>query len=164
MTRFAYFCGHEQWQPEELVEHAVLAEKAGFDMVVVSEHFHPWVDDQSASGFAFATIGAMAAATSTLEFAQTYYPHVRFGLALTLMNDGYIAHEFGDTWHGNDWWYDELDYDLGLPLGPAERVDLGGDPGDNLVVNGPVADSLFSPAIFFKDIEFVSEFKQTYAP
>ncbi len=69
MTKFAYFCGHEQWQPEQLVRHAVLAEQAGFDMVVVSEHFHPWVDDQSAAGFAFSTIGAMANATSNLEFA-----------------------------------------------------------------------------------------------
>ena len=69
MTVFAYFCGHEQWQPEQLVRHAVLAEEAGFDMVVVSEHFHPWVDDQSAAGFAFSTIGAMANATSKLDFA-----------------------------------------------------------------------------------------------
>lgn len=69
MTKFAYFCGHEQWQPEELVRHAVLAEEAGFDMVVVSEHFHPWVDDRSAAGFAFSTIGAMANATTNLEFA-----------------------------------------------------------------------------------------------
>lgn len=68
MTKFAYFAGHEQWQPEELVKHAVLAEKAGFDMIVVSEHFHPWVDDQSAAGFAFSTIGAMAQATETVEF------------------------------------------------------------------------------------------------
>lgn len=67
MTRFAYFCGHEQWQPEELVEHAVLAEEVGFDAVVVSEHFHPWVDDDSAAGFAFSTIGAMARATERLE-------------------------------------------------------------------------------------------------
>ncbi len=68
MTKFAYFAGHEQWQPEELVKHAVLAEKAGFDMIVVSEHFHPWVDDQSAAGFAFSTIGAMAQATERVEF------------------------------------------------------------------------------------------------
>ncbi|MDK1103875.1 MAG: TIGR03557 family F420-dependent LLM class oxidoreductase, partial [Actinomycetota bacterium] len=67
LTRFAYFCGHEQFQPEVLVEHAVLAENAGFDMVLVSEHFHPWVDDVGASGFAFATIAAMAQATSTIE-------------------------------------------------------------------------------------------------
>lgn len=68
MTQFAYFCGHEQWQPEELVEHAVLAEQAGFDMVVVSEHFHPWVDDHSAAGFAFSTIAAMAQATERVTF------------------------------------------------------------------------------------------------
>jgi coenzyme F420-dependent glucose-6-phosphate dehydrogenase len=68
MTRFAYFCGHEQWQPEDLVRHARLAEAAGFDMVMVSEHFHPWVDDDSASGFAFSTIGAMTAVTDKIEF------------------------------------------------------------------------------------------------
>jgi len=68
LTKFAYFCGHEQFQPEELVRHAVLAEEAGFDMVMVSEHFHPWVDDESAAGFAYATIGAMAQATERIEF------------------------------------------------------------------------------------------------
>ena len=68
MTKFAYFCGHEQWHPEQLVEHAALAERAGFDMLVVSEHFHPWVDDASASGFAYATIAAMAQATERVEF------------------------------------------------------------------------------------------------
>lgn len=91
MTKFAYFCGHEQWQPEELVEHAVLAERAGFDMAVVSEHFHPWVDDKSASGFAFATIGAMAQATNGLEFTTgvttplfRYHPGVVAQAAATL--------------------------------------------------------------------------------
>jgi G6PDH family F420-dependent oxidoreductase len=69
VTKFAYFCGHEQWQPEQLVRHAQLAEAAGFDMAVVSEHFHPWVDDTSAAGFAFSTIGAMAASTHRISFA-----------------------------------------------------------------------------------------------
>jgi coenzyme F420-dependent glucose-6-phosphate dehydrogenase len=91
MTRFAYFCGHEQFHPETLVEHAVLAEKAGFDMVVVSEHFHPWVDDHSAAGYAFSTIGAMAQATSTIEIATgvttplfRYHPGVVAQAAATL--------------------------------------------------------------------------------
>jgi G6PDH family F420-dependent oxidoreductase len=91
MTTFAYFCGHEQWQPEELVEHAQLAEKAGFDMLVVSEHFHPWVDDQSAAGFAFATIGAMAQATERVSLATgvttplfRYHPAVVAQAAATL--------------------------------------------------------------------------------
>ena len=69
MTRFAYFCGHEQFQPEELVRHAVAAEHAGFDVLVVSEHFHPWVDDLGASGFAFSTLGAIAEATERVELA-----------------------------------------------------------------------------------------------
>lgn len=66
-TSFYYFCGHEQWQPEDLVRHAVLAEEAGFDGVVVSEHFHPWVDDRSAAGYAFSTLGAMAQATERIR-------------------------------------------------------------------------------------------------
>ena len=82
---------------------------------------------------------------STLEFARTYYPYVRFGLGLTLLNDGYFAHEFGDTWHGNDWWYDELDFNLGYPLGPAQRVDLGIPGGTNLVVNPGFESAIASP-------------------
>ncbi|MGH8913166.1 MAG: TIGR03557 family F420-dependent LLM class oxidoreductase [Acidimicrobiia bacterium] len=91
MTKFAYFCGHEQWQPEELVEHAAVAEEVGFDAVVVSEHFHPWVDDASASGFAFSTIGAMAAVTDHVEFITgvttplfRYHPGVVAQAAATL--------------------------------------------------------------------------------
>ena len=91
MTKFAYFCGHEQWQPEVLVQHAVLAERAGFDFVVVSEHFHPWVDDTSASGYAYSTIGAMAQATERVEFATgvttplfRYHPAVVAQAAATL--------------------------------------------------------------------------------
>jgi G6PDH family F420-dependent oxidoreductase len=91
LTRFAYFCGHEQWHPEDLVQHAILAEEAGFDAVVVSEHFHPWVDDQAASGFAFSTIGAMAAATSRVELITgvttplfRYHPGVVAQAAATL--------------------------------------------------------------------------------
>jgi len=91
MTRFAYFCGQEQWQPEVLVEHARLAEVAGFDLVMVSDHFHPWVDDTSAAGFAFSTIGAMAAVTDHLGFATgittplwRYHPAVVAQAAATL--------------------------------------------------------------------------------
>jgi G6PDH family F420-dependent oxidoreductase len=60
-------------------------------MVVVSEHFHPWVDDQSASGFAFSTIGAIAAETNGMELATgvttplfRYHPGVVAQAAATL--------------------------------------------------------------------------------
>jgi len=60
MTKFSYFLGSEQWQPEDLIKHAVIAKDAGFDMLTISEHFHPWVDDYSASNFTWSTLGALA--------------------------------------------------------------------------------------------------------
>ncbi|MEA2023406.1 MAG: TIGR03557 family F420-dependent LLM class oxidoreductase [Actinomycetota bacterium] len=91
MTRFAYFCGHEQFQPEDIVRHAVLAEEAGFDAVMVSEHFHPWVDDVSASGYAFSTLGAIAQATERVDIVTAvttplfrYHPAVVAQAAATI--------------------------------------------------------------------------------
>jgi coenzyme F420-dependent glucose-6-phosphate dehydrogenase len=91
MTRFAYFCGHEQFQPEDIVRHAVLAEQAGFDAVMVSEHFHPWVDDVSASGYAFSTLGAIAVVTERVEMVTAvttplfrYHPAVVAQAAATI--------------------------------------------------------------------------------
>ncbi|HYM65130.1 MAG TPA: TIGR03557 family F420-dependent LLM class oxidoreductase [Candidatus Sulfotelmatobacter sp.] len=67
MAKIFYYLGHEQFQPEELVEHAILAEKSGFDGLFVSEHFNPWVADVGAAGFAFSTLGAIAQATKKIE-------------------------------------------------------------------------------------------------
>lgn len=90
--------------------------------------------DDVAYGFSYEPDGVIPA--STLEFTRTYYPDMRFGLTFTLMGDGYFAHEIGDTWHGNDWWYDELDNDLGQPCGAAARVDLGTTSTANSIDNG----------------------------
>ncbi len=62
-----YFCSSEQYQPENLIRYAVAAERAGFDGIMISEHFHPWVEDESASGFAFTTLGAIAAKTKSIK-------------------------------------------------------------------------------------------------
>ncbi len=67
MAEIYWFCSDEQFQPEELVEHAVLAEKVGFDGIMISEHFHPWVDDRGSSGFAYSILGAIAAKTSQIK-------------------------------------------------------------------------------------------------
>jgi hypothetical protein len=87
-------------------------------------------------GYGYSYNPAAVIPPSTLEFARTYYPYMRFGLAFALLNDGYFAHEFGDTWHGNNWWYDELDFDLGYPTGPATRVAVAGAAPTNLLDNG----------------------------
>jgi len=69
MPQFAYFCGHEQFQPEVILEHAVLAEQVGFEALTVSDHFHPWVDDASACGFAWTWLGALAVRTARVRIA-----------------------------------------------------------------------------------------------
>ena len=84
------------------------------------------------------------APSNTVAFARDYYPWMRFGLAFTLLNDGYFAHEWGDTDHGQDWWYDELDFNLGYPLGPAELLNTV-PSGTNQVANGSFESAIASP-------------------
>ena len=69
--KFAWLCSHESFQPEHLVEQAVLAEQSGFDMVTGADHFHPWVDDRSAASFVWAWFGAVAQATTRVELATS---------------------------------------------------------------------------------------------
>lgn len=71
MPQFAWLCSHESYQPEDLIDQAVTAEKAGFDMVTASDHFHPWVDDNSAAGFVWSWLGAAAARTERVRFVTS---------------------------------------------------------------------------------------------
>jgi G6PDH family F420-dependent oxidoreductase len=64
MTRYGYFLASEEHSPAELVRLAVLAEEAGFDALWISDHFHPWLDEQGQSGFVWSVIGAISQATS----------------------------------------------------------------------------------------------------
>ena len=88
---------------------------------------------------------------STLEFAEHYYPYMRFGLAYSLLMDDFFAHEFGDTWHGNDWWYDELDFDLGFPVGDAEEVAETGSVEDSIIINGGFESAIAYPWNFYSE-------------
>jgi coenzyme F420-dependent glucose-6-phosphate dehydrogenase len=47
--KFAWPCSHETYQSNVLVEQALAAEATGSDMVSGSDHFNPWVDDESAA-------------------------------------------------------------------------------------------------------------------
>jgi hypothetical protein len=92
------------------------------------------VPDQIAYGYDYSPQQHTPAAT--WDFARNYYPYMRFGLAFTLMSDGYFSHELGDTDHGQDWWYDELDYKLGAPIGAAQRIATGPVIDRELTQNG----------------------------
>jgi alkanesulfonate monooxygenase SsuD/methylene tetrahydromethanopterin reductase-like flavin-dependent oxidoreductase (luciferase family) len=46
MAKIGYFLSSEQFDPAQLVDQANRAEAAGFDALWVSDHFHPWNDEQ----------------------------------------------------------------------------------------------------------------------
>jgi G6PDH family F420-dependent oxidoreductase len=64
MTRYGYFLASEEHEPAQLVRLARLAEEAGFDSLWISDHFHPWLEEQGQSGFVWSVIGAISQVTS----------------------------------------------------------------------------------------------------
>ncbi len=65
--KIGYFLSSEEFGPGELVRQARLAEEAGFDGLWISDHFHPWNDEQGHSPFVWSTIGALSQATSRVK-------------------------------------------------------------------------------------------------
>jgi G6PDH family F420-dependent oxidoreductase len=69
MVRFGYKLMTEEHGPRALAENARRAEAAGFDFVAISDHFHPWLEVQGHSPFAWSVLGAIAATTSKVDIA-----------------------------------------------------------------------------------------------
>lgn len=66
MVQIGYTAACEEHGPRELVHYTKLAEEAGFSFVMVSDHFHPWIDRQGHSPFAWSVIGGIAQATERI--------------------------------------------------------------------------------------------------
>ncbi|WP_439488982.1 TIGR03885 family FMN-dependent LLM class oxidoreductase [Algoriphagus sp.] len=85
-----YHASHEQFSPSHLLELVGKAEKAGFNMVLSSDHFHPWSEKQGHSGFAWTWLGAAMQATS-MEYGivnapgQRYHPAIMAQAVATLL-------------------------------------------------------------------------------
>src|SRR5215218_1563596 len=62
MMRIGYFLSCEEFDPRDLVEQAGLARAAGLDRLWISDHYHPWNDEQGQSAFVWSMIGALATA------------------------------------------------------------------------------------------------------
>jgi G6PDH family F420-dependent oxidoreductase len=62
MTSLGYFLSCEEFPPNELVRQAVRAEAAGFERLWISDHFHPWNNEQGQSPFVWSVIGALSQA------------------------------------------------------------------------------------------------------
>ena len=64
--KFGFVLSHEQFPAPQLVEWGVAAEAAGFDELWVSDHIHPWQDNQGHSMFPWITLALIGARTSTI--------------------------------------------------------------------------------------------------
>jgi G6PDH family F420-dependent oxidoreductase len=60
--RFGYFLSCEEYSPAEIIAQAVAAEDAGFEALWISDHYHPWNDEQGQSPFVWGMIGALSQA------------------------------------------------------------------------------------------------------
>lgn len=70
------------------------------------------------------TFSALNANTNNSGNADSYQK-MRYGLASALLADGYYAFDYGDRDHGQTWWFDEYDFSLGEPVGPAQLAQDG---------------------------------------
>ncbi|MCM6776384.1 LLM class F420-dependent oxidoreductase [Nocardia sp. CDC159] len=81
--QIGYKLAAEAFGPGDLIRQAELAERAGFDFVEISDHYHPWLDNQGHSPFAWTVLGAIAARTERIGLATgVTCPTVRYHPAI----------------------------------------------------------------------------------
>ncbi|MDO9496446.1 MAG: TIGR03557 family F420-dependent LLM class oxidoreductase [Nocardioides sp.] len=119
--KIGYFLSSEEYTPSELVEQAVAAERAGFEALWISDHFHPWNDEQGQSPFVWSVIGALSQVCSLPVTTAVTCPTVRVHPAViaqaaataSVMLDGRFVlgvgtgealneHVLGDVWPSYD--------------------------------------------------------------
>jgi coenzyme F420-dependent glucose-6-phosphate dehydrogenase len=93
-----YQISHEQFKPSELLNYAVMAEEAGFQALLSSDHFNPWSERQGQSGFAFSWLGAAMQATS-LPCGVVCAPGERYHPAIVAQ----AAATLGELFEGRFW-------------------------------------------------------------
>jgi G6PDH family F420-dependent oxidoreductase len=72
-----YFLSCEEYTAAQLVEQARAAEDAGFQALWISDHFHPWNDEQGESPFVWSVIGAISQVCSLRVTTAVTCPTVR---------------------------------------------------------------------------------------
>lgn len=91
MTKYGFTLFCEGFAPSDLVQQAIKAEEAGFDFLVISDHYHPWVPNQTHAGFAWNILGAVAQATEHIQLStmvtcpiMRYHPAIVAQMAATV--------------------------------------------------------------------------------
>jgi G6PDH family F420-dependent oxidoreductase len=98
MATFGYFLSSEEHPGSGLVKAAVLAEQVGFEALWISDHFHPWLDDQGHSPFVWSVLGAIAAKTDAVPVTTAVTaPTVRIHPAVLAQAAATTAELFGEV-------------------------------------------------------------------
>jgi coenzyme F420-dependent glucose-6-phosphate dehydrogenase len=71
MLTLGFSLSSEEHDAQTLVRQAVAAEEAGFTFAGISDHYHPWIDNQGNSPFVWAVLGGIAASTRSLKIGTT---------------------------------------------------------------------------------------------
>jgi coenzyme F420-dependent glucose-6-phosphate dehydrogenase len=78
-----YKASAEQFAPRQLLDFSVQAEQAGFDSVVVSDHFQPWRHTDGHAPFSFAWLAALGERTERVRLGTSVVtPHFRYHPAI----------------------------------------------------------------------------------
>ncbi|GAA4366185.1 TIGR03885 family FMN-dependent LLM class oxidoreductase [Agromyces bauzanensis] len=120
MTIVGFHASHEQLPPSALLDAVKLAEEAGFDAAMCSDHLEPWSVRQGHSGYAWSWLGAALEATRfslgvVTAPGQRYHPAIAAQKIATLgemypgrfwaaigSGEAVNEHVTGDPWPGKE--------------------------------------------------------------
>jgi probable non-F420 flavinoid oxidoreductase len=113
-VQIGFHASHEQIPPSALLAAVQLAEQAGFDAAMCSDHFSPWSARQGESGFAWSWLGAAMQATS-LPMGVVNAPGQRYHPAIVAQAIATLA----EMYPGRFW--------VALGSGEAQNEHVTGD-------------------------------------
>jgi coenzyme F420-dependent glucose-6-phosphate dehydrogenase len=92
LIKLGYALSSEEHEPSKLVAHAQMAERTGFDFLLISDHFHPWVSRQGNSSFVWSVLGGIAQVTQRVSVGTgVTCPIIRFHPTLTAQAAATVA-------------------------------------------------------------------------
>jgi G6PDH family F420-dependent oxidoreductase len=84
MLELGYALSSEEFGPADLIANARTAESVGFQFALISDHFHPWTNQQPHSPFVWSVIGGISQAVKTLSLGTgVTCPLMRYNPAIT---------------------------------------------------------------------------------
>ncbi len=120
--RIGYFLSTEEYGPAELIEQARAADRAGFRGLWISDHFHPWNNEQGNSPLVWSMIGAISQVCDQHVTTAVTCPTVRVHPAVVAQAAGTCAELLGGR------------FTLGVGTGEALNESILGGPWPELDV------------------------------